>query len=69
MAEILFRSQCDDDEDDDEDDESDKWNPACVTCLYKQIITYIWCNVDKYHVYPYTTIIFTSTMGTKMKSI
>ena len=62
MAEILFRSQCDDDEGDDEDDESDKWNPACVTCLYKQ-------NVDKYHVYHYTTIIFTSTMGTKMKSI
>ena len=69
MAEILFRSQCDDDEEDDEDDESDKWNPACVTCLFKQIIIYIWSNVDKYHVYHYTTIIFTSTMGTKMKSI
>ena len=66
MAEILFPSQCDDDE---EDDESDKWNPACVTCLNKQIITYIWSNVDKHHVYHYTTIIFTSTMGTKMKSI
>ena len=47
MADILFRPQCDADEDDDEDDESDKWNPACVICLYKQIITYIWSNVDK----------------------
>ena len=35
MADILFRPQCDDDEDDDDDDESDKWSPACVTCLYK----------------------------------
>ena len=47
MADILFRPQCDDDEDDDDDNESDKWSPACVTCLYKQIITYIWSNVDK----------------------
>ena len=47
MADILFRPQCDDDEDDDEEDESDEWSPAYVTCLYKQIITYIWSNVDK----------------------
>ena len=46
MADILFRPQCDDDEDDDDDNESDKWSPG-VTCLYKQIITYIWSNVDK----------------------
>ena len=42
MADILFRPQCDDD-----DDGSNNWNPACVTCLYKQIITHIWSNVDK----------------------
>ena len=65
MADILFRHQCDDDED---DDESDKWNPACVICLYKQIITYIRHNVDKNHVYQYTTQISISTMGTNMKS-
>ena len=47
MADILFQPQCDHDEDDGDDDESDKWSPACVTCLYKQIITYIWSNVDK----------------------
>ena len=38
MADILLRPHCDDDED---DDESDKWSPACVTCLYKQLITYL----------------------------
>ena len=47
MSDILFLPQWDDDEDDDEDDESDKWSLACVTCLYKQIITYIWSNVIK----------------------
>ena len=47
MTAILFLPQWDDDEDDDQDDESDKWSLACVTYLYKQIITYIWSNVIK----------------------